>query len=199
MLLLVTLAVPVIIFLFLRGFGVNHYTVPVFYEQGIPADTSECLPENQPHIVDFSYFTSGLLSEPEGKIYEGKLSIIDVDINPAGGLSKPGYPLKRVEDHFDREKGVQFIVIRPITGSGPDKQSSNDDRFKYIFGTKDQVTAFARCSLVLLDYPDHVEDSTRRFVLVDRQGKIRGYYPVSDFDEVDRLILEMKIILKEEY
>jgi protein SCO1/2 len=199
LLLLVTLAVPVIIFLFLKGYGENHYTVPVYYEEGIPADTADCLSENHPHAVDLSRLTSDFLPEHNGDLYEGKLSVMDVGINPADGLTKPGYPLKRVKDHFDLEKIVQFIVIRPITGFDPDKQSSADDRFKYIFGTMDQVSAFARCQLVLLDYPDHVDGSTRRFVLVDQWGRIRGYYPISDFDEVDRLILEMKIILKEEY
>jgi len=199
LLLLVTLAVPVIIFLFLKGFGENHYTVPVFYERGIPADTADCFSKNRPHEVDLSGFSSDFLSEYNNDIYEGKLSVMDVDMNPADGLTKPGYPLKRVKDHFDLERAVQFIVIRPNTGSDPDKQYPAGDRFKYIFGTMDQVSAFARCQLVLLDYPDHVDGSTRRFVLVDQRGRIRGYYPISDFDEVDRLILEIKIILNEEY
>lgn len=33
--------------------------------------------------------------------------------------------------------------------------------------------------------------------LVDHQGRIRGYYDAKDRDEVDRLIVEMKIILKQ--
>lgn len=198
-LLLVTLAVPVIIFLFLKGFGENHYTVPVFYEQGIPVDTSECLQENHPHVVDLSNFTGDFLSEKKIDLFDGKLSVIDIDIQPAATFDKTGYPLNRVKDHFDLENIVQFIMIRPVSGSSQEKQSPVDDSYKYIYGTKDQVSAFARCALVLLDFPDQVDGSTRRFVLVDKQGRIRGYYPISDFDEVDRMILEMKIILKEEY
>ncbi len=34
-------------------------------------------------------------------------------------------------------------------------------------------------------------------VLIDRQRRIRGYYDGSDRDEVDRLIVEIKIILKQ--
>jgi len=33
-------------------------------------------------------------------------------------------------------------------------------------------------------------------VLLDRQGRIRGYYDGSERDEVDRLIVEIKIIIR---
>jgi protein SCO1/2 len=36
-----------------------------------------------------------------------------------------------------------------------------------------------------------------RFVLVDGKGRIRGYYSGTDPDEVDKLIKDIKIILRE--
>jgi hypothetical protein len=33
--------------------------------------------------------------------------------------------------------------------------------------------------------------------IVDNQNRIRGYYDATDRDEVDRLIVEIKIILKQ--
>lgn len=39
-------------------------------------------------------------------------------------------------------------------------------------------------------------ESVEQFVLVDKLNRIRGYYNVNDRDESDRLILELKILLK---
>jgi protein SCO1/2 len=199
LMLLVTLAVPVIIFLFLKGFGENHYAVPVFYSQGIPKDTSECKSGNKPHEVDLSDFGFSIQGENQGNMFHHKLSVMDIDIQPAIPLGKAGNPLNRIVDHFTGENSVQFILIRPGQDFDRNKQSLADDRFKYVYGNMNDVSAFARCGLILLDFPGKTDASTRRFVLVDQQGRIRGYYPLSDFDEVDRMILEMKIILEEEY
>jgi len=40
-------------------------------------------------------------------------------------------------------------------------------------------------------------DAGSSIALVDHLGRIRGYYRGDDRDEVDRLIVEMKIILKQ--
>lgn len=199
LLLLVTLGLPVIIFLFLKGFGENHYAVPVFYSQGIPGDTSECQPGNKPHVVDLSDFGLTAQGENEGNIFHLRLSVMDIDIHQAIPLGKAGNPLNRIADHFTGESNVQFVLIRPVQDFDRNKQSITDDRFKYVYGNMNDVSAFARCGLILLDFPDKIDAGTRRFVLVDQQGRIRGYYPLSDFDEIDRMILEMKIILEEEY
>ena len=39
--------------------------------------------------------------------------------------------------------------------------------------------------------------SETSLTLVDHRNRIRGYYDGSDLDEVDRLIVEIKVILKE--
>ena len=51
-----------------------------------------------------------------------------------------------------------------------------------------QMQALKDCILLM-------EDQTS-ITLIDHQGRLRGYYNGSDRDEVDRLIVEMKIILK---
>jgi protein SCO1/2 len=197
-LLLVTLAVPVVIFLFLKGFGENHYSVPVFYSQGIPMDTSECPKEDHAHIVDPAKYQFDFLAGSPTMKFNGKLSVVDIDREPFIPLGTAGNPLNRVVDHFEKENKVQFIFIRPDRPPVPEKEFRADESYYYVFGNMEAVSGFARCELVLLDFQGQIENN-RRFVLVDKQGRIRGYYPVSDFDEVDRMILEMRIILKEEY
>lgn len=197
-LLLVMLAVPVIFFLFLKGFGENHYSVPVYYQHGVPSDTSDCHFEDREHVVNMMTFWDDQSQNPKRNIFDKKLSVIDIDVQSVNPSDKAGYPLNRVADHFSKESAVQFILIRTGPNINQDKQSTTNDRFIDIYVNKEKITEFARCELILLDFPDKIVPGTRRFVLVDPGGRIRGYYPESDFDEIDRMILEMKIILREE-
>ena len=52
----------------------------------------------------------------------------------------------------------------------------------------DQRTKFRKCVLAVPNSED--------LVLVDKEGKIRGYYLSTDREEVDRLLLELEILLK---
>ncbi len=199
LMLLITLAAPVIIFLFLKFFGVNHYTVPVFYSNGIPRDTSECPPLSNPYEIDPSDFQFTFKGDNDTEIFNRKLTVIDIDIKPDMPLGKAGYPITRISDHFRGDNKVQFYLIRPVPDSNEQKQFLERDRFKYVYGSVNDISEFARCGLILLDFPGQVDSGTRRLVLVDQKGRIRGYYQLAVFDEIDRMILEMKIILSEEY
>lgn len=78
-------------------------------------------------------------------------------------------PLKRVSVEFDEAS------IKIISPSG-------------LSVLKTDVNVLKEC--ILLMKPPH------SVVLIDNQNRIRGYYDGSDRDEMDRLIVEMKIILK---
>jgi hypothetical protein len=84
---------------------------------------------------------------------------------------RPGLnvPLNRIALEFD---GDPVAVIAP---SG--------------FPEETDLTLLQHCVL-LMQPPSSV-------VLVDQRNRIRGYYNGSDRDEIDRLIVEMKIILKQ--
>lgn len=196
---MLTLVIPVVVYLFLRGFGENHFTVPVFYEKGVPPDSTLCHTNGQPHIVNLQMALADQDIKPFDHPYEKKLSIIDVDENPQNRPGIPGYPINRVADIFAGNPKVQFILIRPAGLTGSVKQSPPEDRFLYVNSTREKMSEFAKCELILLDFPEHVDSLTRRLVVVDSQGRIRGYYQAGDFDEIDRMILEMKIMLTEEY
>lgn len=194
-----TLVVPATVYVFLRGFGENHYAVPVFYENGLSRDTTECPSDNLPHTVHMSLLPGHVPGDHPADIFDDKLSVIDVDMEPGDRLGNSGYSLNRVSDIFARNPAVQFIFIRPDQGVDHVKQSPANERFIYVYGTDREITEFARCELVLFDFPDEIDRENRRFVLIDNRGKIRGYYPSGDFDEIDRMVLEIKIILKEEF
>jgi len=196
--LMATLIIPVAIYLFLRGFGENHYVVPVLFEQGIPKDTADCPFGQSFHMVNISGLPKNLPGQ-DNLNFDGKLSVIDIDIRSTNRIGYTGYSLNRVTDVFENENSVQFILIGTHPGIVNEKQSQENKRFIYVYGNLEQITAFARCQLVLLDFPENIDQKNRRLVLIDRRGRIRGYYRLNDFSEMDRMILEMKIILAEEF
>ena len=69
----------------------------------------------------------------------------------------------------------------------------------FLTGDKSAIYDLARCGFILptLDgngVPDDFVHSDK-FVLVDELGRIRGYYSGTNREDVDRLILETKILL----
>lgn len=197
LIILFTLVFPVLVYVFLRAYGENHYAVPVFYENGLPADTADCITPHQPHMISLGFASEEQQSDQ--RLLSGKLSVIDIDMGSSQELGNPGYPLNRVADKFADNPVVQFIVVRPSPDRVAVKQLAGGDRFIYVYGSGEEIVRFARCELILLDFPDNFDRKTRRFVVVDKSGRIRGYYEAGDFDEIDRMILEIKIILSEEY
>jgi protein SCO1/2 len=197
--LIATLVIPVAIYLFLKGFGENHYAVRVYFEKGIPADSADCFFDQKEHKIDISGLNAEMTGQDNLVYFSRKLSVIDINTGYSGQTWNTGYPLNRVSDVFAEQESVQFILIRPLSPVGNIKQSGLNDRFIYVYGNTEVITAFARCQLILLDFSEETDQNSRRLVLVDSKGRIRGYYSLNDFGDMDRMILEMKIILSEEF
>jgi hypothetical protein len=64
-------------------------------------------------------------------------------------------------------------------------ENINPELYVVVNTTKDSI----RCKLLMRD-----NDTT---VLLDSIGQIRGYYSLTSLEETDRLVLEMKILLKQ--
>lgn len=83
---------------------------------------------------------------------------------------------------------------------------SKDGQWYFITGEKDALYAFARQSIFVLK-PAEAENlgdggsdfiHTNNFVLVDWEGKIRGYYDGTNSKEVTQLISDIKLLKKEQ-
>jgi hypothetical protein len=89
-----------------------------------------------------------------------------------------------------RSNSLSLVAFEPnnaLPALSRVKNEFGDEGFAYV-EPADSLRLSAACELILQP-PANV-------VLVDGTGLIRGQYDVSDRDEVDRLILEMKILLK---
>jgi protein SCO1/2 len=81
------------------------------------------------------------------------------------------------------------------------KFSISGDEWQFVTGEKEKIYHLARCGFILPveDGDGSPEDfiHSEKFILVDGQKRIRGYYDGTDRDEVDRLLVEIAILKKE--
>lgn len=201
--LFLTLVIPVVIYLFLRGFGENEFVVPVFYEHGLPADSVNCQSSPDQHIVNLDPVTTRGKVFAEGNAVQPYLTVIDADMKSTVQLNPASPGIQRILDLASTYPEVRIISLRPLM----DKKGGITSVDRSVFPNweifridDDLLQKFSQCQLILSDFPEYQMNwDNKRWVLIDRYGRIRGYYNAHEYAEIDRLILEMKIIIKEEY
>jgi protein SCO1/2 len=207
--LLCILMIPVLIILFLRTFGTNQYDIPIYYQDGVENPFKECdvVESGQHYIPDFA------LIDQDGKTLgkeqmNGKITVVDFFFTSCPSICPVmSKEMERVDDAFREVSDVQIysISIDPeydtpeiLTAYAKD-HAATPGKWHFLTGDKGKIYGLARCGFILptLDGKGVAEDFVHsdKFVLVDGEGRIRGYYSGTNRDEVDRLILEIKILL----
>ena len=150
------LLLPVIIFIFLKMFGRNEFSVPALYQDGELTSPENC---------NFNYRIPYSIPDTISA---------QLQLNPKDSLHviyfEPGLrdQLKRVSVEFSSAR-IQIIAPSDLAG------------IKDIGGLKE-------CILLMT--------AKQSVILIDNRRRIRGYYDASDLDEMDRLIIELNVILK---
>ncbi|WP_194974155.1 SCO family protein [Aquiflexum lacus] len=207
--LLCILMVPVLIIVFLKTFGSNRYDIPILYENGIENPFSECVVEasGQHYIPEFRLVTQENKERGKSEM-EGKITIVDFFFTSCPSICPVmSTEMERVDDAFRNEEDVQIysISIDPefdtpeVLASYAQKHLATPDKWFFLTGDKSEIYNLARCGFILptLDGMGDPEEfiHSDKFVLVDEVGRIRGYYSGTNREEVDKLILETKILL----
>jgi protein SCO1/2 len=209
MVLICILLIPVLIIVFLRSFGQNTYEIPVLFEQGIedPFGTCDYAEGEQHYIPDFSFVAqdSSVVGRDQMK---GKITIVDFFFTSCPSICPiMSNEMERVQDAFRKEADVQIysISIDPeydtpeVLAEYSQKYNADSDKWRFLNGPKDQTYDLARCGFALPIADGHGNPNdfvhSDKFILVDGQGRIRGYYSGTTREGVDKLILETKILL----
>jgi hypothetical protein len=149
--LFLALALPVLVFLFLKYFGKNEFDIPVYYTQSVGDSAVIC----------------GIKSEGQYFVSDSVLKKWDCkngeSILISDATKKETYELNQ----FVKEAKFEGLQLISLTES--DQQIKD-------------------CVLFLKE--------PWNAVLIDNQRRIRGYYKIGFRDEMDRLEVELKILLK---
>ena len=173
------------IFLFLKSFGNNQFDIPVLYQNGV-ADT---LNSNCGRSTAIPYLVN---TKPASQVVH-KIYHFEKNVTP--GLEFRLQELERVQNAIGTNNGVllfSFLNNPSITKRAFERFN---DRINYDPGfwsirpvNPTTYDVFKNCELVM-------DDADNRVVLVDDAEQIRGYYDITDREDTDRLIVEIKILL----
>lgn len=183
-LLFLVIALPALIFLFLKAFGSNEFTIPVYYEQGLGDSLSTpCLDRAAEQYI---------VKDPALPL--GKLKIVHFERMDGPVLKTRLEELERVQDVFYDIDDIQLLThlngssIKAKDISDYDKRIQFLDQFWKINEMDSSTWAELKYCGVAMSSLDN------RVVLVDEENKIRGYYNILEREETDRLILELRIL-----
>ncbi len=213
--LLIIIVLPVFLFIFLQTFGTNRYKLPIFYPQG-----TEVVIKNGKEVIDtiYHHIPEFTLKDQNNNIFNskdllGKIYVTDFFFTRCGNPSlcpKMSSELVRIQEAFEKESSVEIVsfTVDPnydtpkVLKEYANRYNATDGKWHFLTGDKKDIYQLARYSYFLTAGEE--EESIKpdfihavKFILVDRKGRIRGYYNGVDKEEVDKLILEIKILLTE--
>ncbi len=168
--LFLALVLPGLIFVFLKKFGKNEFQVPVYFETGLPADSiCQVVSSGAYHLPD-SIMNTIDMGQP------AMLRVIIV------------YPFVK-EDFSEVNRIMEKYAsdsVRAVVLSGVPNHPKS--KFRQVFLNFNDFGNFIWCWLRVQE-PWSV-------VVVDKKNQIRGYYNGTQREEMDRLDMELSILLK---
>jgi hypothetical protein len=190
--LILTLAIPVSIFLFLKIFGNNEFEVPVFFEEGL----TDCGDSKQPHIIPSLEFINTSDVTVNTKHMDGFMVFAVFKSEDMDRLDEYIIQLVRIQDAFYEIGSPTFILIAqeenqlPLIAGKLEDIGLQPKHYQLGFLGQKQWSEFLKCGLGLQNY------DTANLVLTDPKRRIRGMYDVMDLEQTEQLILELKILRK---
>ena len=207
----VLLIVPILVYLFLKVFGTNHYTLRTYMP--VVEDTGEAMVRNGDTIFhqvpDFKLTsqTGNSVSQSDlaGKIYVANFffaSCQDV-------CKKMSTNLREVQAAFTQEPRVKIVSysVDPerdsvaVLDKYAEAYGANPNTWYFLTGPKEQIYKLAQegYKVPAMQAPSIIPDfiHSEKLLLIDEEKHVRGIYDGTNPEEVDRLITEIKVLLQE--
>jgi protein SCO1/2 len=199
-LLIVTLVIPALVFIFLKFFATNHYDLPHYFP-----------------IVD----AKGKVMIKDGDTLFYKVPVVHlnhIDGKPAttefgrGEITVAGYlpehclntcqivlgQLERILALDENIPNLNLVTVAEKWTGSKDiyPQSLNTKGWEVLTGSEQEVkNTWDSVLRLLTEVPASKTNSLEtKLVLIDTDGHIRGYYNASDPEETNRLMAEIKIL-----
>jgi protein SCO1/2 len=224
--LFLVLILPVFIYLGLKAFGTNHFSLPR-YIPAIDSTTGEIKmakrlnPRWNESEIDtvFQTIPDFSLTDESGKPFsakslQGKIYVTSFFFTRCGTICpKITSQLSRVQDAFLGDPEVQLLSISVDPKfDQPEKLAqyakrfdANKGQWHFLTGEKKMIyplvlkgfhvpLADASEYDAAIKNPDKTFIHSERLILIDKEGIIRGFYDGTDKKEVDRLLVEIKVL-----
>ena len=159
-------AMPLLIVFILHFWGENRFDVPVYHTEDVVSG-SDCGELETPYVVNKSLRAVDSI----------KLIFIFQELP----IEDEKLPVIRVSDRFNNSP-VSLVCISPI------EIGSKVGPVDAVEMSGEEFTQTMECRLLM--------EEGSSIVLIDGIGRIRGYYDIDKRDEIDRLEVEIEILLR---
>jgi len=211
--LIILLALPVFLYIFLRVFGQNKYSLPVYYPQGVDSVQvdGKWKVDSVYHTITPFEFTNQDNKKISGAAVKGKIYVADFFFTRCGSICpKMSSQLSRVQEAFKGDQDIKILSfsIDPehdsveVLKNYAAQYKAESNQWHFLTGDKHKIYELGQKGFKIAVgkekeevTPDYFHSS--RLMLIDKQGRIRGYYNGVSRDDVDKLILEIKVLLQE--
>lgn len=216
------LLVPVLAFLFLYGFGNNHYALPTYLP--IRADSVRAEGGGWQRDTVYKQVRLPALLDEAGRINNPLVSLQGPTIVQLWTAAKPTRDdetatrdLARLQETFRPRPQVRLITLVPLSTDESTTQSAAQlqrlseqygtiaGRWSFLGAPADTLARTGRYELGLIALrPEHLPFRPAtdpgnlpagRLLLLDRDRRVRGYYDATDHHELERLITEVNVLL----
>ncbi|EAY29048.1 SCO family protein [Microscilla marina] len=185
----------------------------IFYPQGVDSVkvNGQWKVDSIYHTITPFKFTNQNNKEVSNKDVKGKIYVADFFFTRCGSICpKMTSQLTRVQNAFKDNKEINILSfsIDPehdsveVLKNYADQYKAISGQWHFLTGNKHEIynLGVKGFKIPVGDEgqevtPDYFHSS--RLILVDHKGRIRGYYNGVSRDEVDKLILEIKVLLQE--
>jgi protein SCO1/2 len=156
------------------------------------------------HVPEFR-LTSQTGEPFDRKALEGKVWVADfIFTHCPGPCPRLSAQMRRVQTAVAEFPDVRLISFSvdperdtpPVLAEYANRYHAQPGRWFFLTGDRKTLDALDRRAFMLGNVDGTLEHSTR-FVLVDRRGKIRGYYSTSEDDPTARLIVDIRRLVRE--
>lgn len=204
------LLVPIFLFLFLKGFGTNHYSLPTYYPE--IAEATELPVINNGDTV-FQKIPDFRLISQEGKTItqanlEGKVYVANFFFASCQDVCKKmAVQMVRVNEAYRNNPTVKLVsyTVDPERDSVAtlkryaDIYQANPNKWLFLTGSKKELYTLAQngYKVSAMEAPGTVPDfiHSEKLILVDKEKHVRGIYDGTSAQDVDRLITEITVLL----
>ncbi|MCX2738954.1 SCO family protein [Pontibacter anaerobius] len=200
---------PILIFIFISVFGTHHFSLKTYYPKLDDAGrvvynaAGDTVFQQLPYFKLNSHTGASVTSEA---LSEGLYVASFFNLPCADSCQKVFSQLVRVQEVFANNPQVKIVSVE--VSPAADSTSTLDalakeyqireGKWYLLTGDKEPIQTLVKEGF---QEPVRQEDGdlrpSQRLVLVDKEKKIRGVYEGADPEDVDRLILEINVLLDE--
>ena len=155
------------------------------------------------------------LTNQDGKVitesdFKGKIYVADFFFTTCEGICPlMSDQMERIAEEFNTNTNVLLLshTVKPEEDSVPvlkkyaEKHNADSSQWHFVTGERSVINKLARSSYLLGGMEDDSSSDfvhTQFFALIDPQKRIRGFYDGTDSSDVNKLIGDIGILLREE-